>query len=171
METDLLNQDLDRRAAEIEVLRRASLEINTTLDLKEIFDIVLRTMDELFDFHHSIILLPSDAPDELRVVASRGHEDQALGGTLRFGTGVIGMVAKRRKLMRVSNLGQQRAYAATIRGRLEETGRTDELENVVPVPGLPEAESQLAIPLVIKDTLVGVFSVESPEQKPFQRSR
>ena len=167
METDLLNQDLDRRAAEIEVLRRASLEINTTLDLKEIFDIVLRTMDELFDFHHSIILLPSDAPDELRVVASRGHEDQALGGTLRFGTGVIGMVAKRRKLMRVSNLGQQRAYAATIRGRLEETGRTDELEDVVPVPGLPEAESQLAIPLVIKDTLVGVFSVESPEQKPF----
>ena len=146
METDQLNRDLDRRAVEIEVLRHASLEINTTLDLDEIFDIVLRTMGELFDFHHSIILLPSDSSDELRVVASRGYEDQALGGTVRVGTGVIGVVAKRRKLMRVSNLGQQRAYAATIRVQMEEAGRTDELEDVVPVPGLPEAESQIAIP-------------------------
>ena len=37
----------------------------------------------------------------------------------------------------------------------------------MPVPGLPNAECQIAIPLVIKDTLVGVFSVESPEQEPF----
>ena len=167
MDTDQLSRELEQKAAETDVLRQASLEINTTLDLEEIFDIVLRTMDELFDFHHSIILLPDDPTDSLRVVASRGYEDQALGGTLAVGTGVIGMVAKRRKLMRVSNLGQQRAYAATIREQMEEAGRTDELDDLVPVPGLPNAESQIAIPLVIKDTLVGVFSVESPEQEPF----
>ena len=167
METDQLSRELDQKAAETDILRQASLEINTTLDLEEIFDIVLRTMDELFDFHHSIILLPDESTDTLRVIASRGYEDQALGGAVAVGTGVIGMVAKRRKLMRVSNLGQQRAYAATIREQLKEAGRTDELDEVVRVPGLPDAESQIAIPLLIKDNLVGVFSVESPEQKPF----
>jgi signal transduction histidine kinase len=37
----------------------------------------------------------------------------------------------------------------------------------VAVPGLADADSQIAIPLVIKDRLVGVFSVESREPEPF----
>jgi signal transduction histidine kinase len=164
---DVLNKELARKEAEVGVLRHASLEINTTLDLDEIYDIVLRTMDELFDFHHSVILLLEASGNTLRVVSSRGYEEQALGGTVKVGTGVIGMVAKRHKLMRVSNLSQQRAYAATIREQMQDAGRADELDEVVPVPGLPDAESQIAIPLIIKETLIGVFSVESAEQKPF----
>ena len=35
------------------------------------------------------------------------------------------------------------------------------------MPGLPDAESQIAIPLLIKDTLVGVFAVESAARKVF----
>ena len=35
------------------------------------------------------------------------------------------------------------------------------------MPGLSDADSQIAIPLLIKDRLIGVFSVESPEQRPF----
>ena len=167
MSDDSLNEQLRRKAAEVEVLRHSSLEINNTLDLEEIFDVVLRTMGELFDFHHSIILLPDASEHTLQVVASRGYEVQALGGTVAFGTGVIGMVAQRLRLMRVSNLGQQRAYAATIRGQMEAAGRGDELHDVVPVPGLPHAESQIAIPLLIGEDLVGVFSVESPDHRPF----
>jgi len=37
----------------------------------------------------------------------------------------------------------------------------------VAVPGLEDADSQIAIPLVIKDKLIGVFSVESREPEPF----
>ena len=83
------------------------------------------------------------------------------------GTGVIGMVAKRRSLMRVANLKQQRTYSAAIRQQMEVAGRAAELAEVVPVPGLPEAESQIAIPLMVQDTLIGVFSVETPEHKRF----
>jgi signal transduction histidine kinase len=50
---------------------------------------------------------------------------------------------------------------------MEEAGRASELGEILPLPGLSNADSQIAIPLQIKDTLVGVFSVESPEQKPF----
>jgi two-component system, NtrC family, sensor kinase len=160
------NQELQRKAAEVEVLRHASLAINTTLDLSAIFDIVLQTMDELFDFHHSVILLLQDAAT-LHVVASRGYQGHALGGTVAVGTGVIGIVAKRRRLMRVNNLGQQRAYASTIRDRMTEAGRAGELGEIVPVPGLPDAERQIAIPLQVGETLIGVLSVESPVPGPF----
>ena len=156
---------LAQKSAEVNVLRRIALDINSTLDLNQIYGVVLHTMDEFFGFRHSIILLLED--DRLRVVASHGYEDQALGGTVAVGTGVIGTVAKRRKLMRVNNLRTQRAYFDTIRSQMEEAGRADELGQIVPVPGLPDADSQIAIPLMIKDRLIGVFSVESHEQKPF----
>jgi DNA-binding NtrC family response regulator len=42
-----------------------------------------------------------------------------------------------------------------------------EVGDVVPVPGLPNAESQIAIPLLIRDDLVGVFSIESPKRQAF----
>ena len=168
MKSDRLVDEVAQRAAEVRVLRRVSLEMNSTLNLDEIFGVVLRTMDELFSFHHSIILLlGEDSEETLRVVASRGYEGQALGGTVGVGTGVIGVVAKKRKLMRVSNLGQQRAYASAIRKQTKEAGRAGELNEIVQVPGLPNAESQIAIPLMIKDRLIGVFSVESVEQKAF----
>jgi len=124
-------------------------------------------MDKLFDFHHSIITLIEDSGIVLKVVASRGYEGKSLGGTVSVGTGVIGMVAKKRKLMRLGNLSQQRAYVSTIRKEMELAGRTSELEEKVQVPGLPDVESQIAIPLMIKKKLIGVFSVESREQRTF----
>jgi signal transduction histidine kinase len=162
-----IRDDISRDSAEIQVLRRVSLEMNSTLNLEEIFDIVLRTMDELFGFRHSIILLLDESGETLTVVASRGYEGKELGAMVKVGTGVIGMVAKKRQLIRLSNLSQQRAYASTIRRQMEKAGRTRELYEIVQIPGLADVESQIAIPLMIKDQLIGVFSVESREQKTF----
>ena len=162
---DLVEQ-LARRSAEVEVLRRIALDINATLDLDSIYEVVLRTMDECFGFRHAIILLLED-PSTLRVVASRGYGEQALGGTVEVGVGVIGMVAKRRRLMRMNHLRSQQAYFERIRSQMHAAGRAAELGEVVAVPGLPDADSQIAIPLVIKDRLIGVLSVESPEPEPF----
>ena len=160
------DREIERKAAELEILRRVSAQINTTLELDEICDIALRTMDELFEFHHAIILLV-EAGDMLRVVASRGYEGQAVGGRVRIGTGVIGMVAERRRMLHVNNLGQQRAYAVAQRRQMEKAGRGAELGEAVPVPGLPNAESQIALPLLIGDELIGVFSIESARRHTF----
>ncbi|MGE0703074.1 MAG: protein kinase [Vicinamibacterales bacterium] len=152
---------------EFRILQQASLAINATLDLEEIYDIALRTMDELFEFHHAVILLVEPGGEMLRVVASRGYENQAVGGRVRIGTGVIGVVAARRRLMHVANLGQQRAYAAAQRRQMMKAGRGAEIGDAVPVPGLSNAESQIAIPLLIREELVGVFSIESPIKRAF----
>ena len=107
-----------RRAArpperEFQVLQRVSSDINSTLDLDEIYDVALRTMGELFEFHHAIILLLEPDGETLRVVASRGYENQAIGGRVRIGTGVIGVVAQKRKMLHVE---QPRAAARVRRG-------------------------------------------------------
>jgi DNA-binding NtrC family response regulator len=153
--------------SKFQVLQRVSAEINSTLDLDEIYDIALRTMDELFEFHHANILLIEPGGETLIVVASRGYENQAVGGRVRIGTGVIGVVAQKRRMLHINNLGQQRAYAAAQRRQMIKSGRQAEIGDTVPVPGLPNAESQVAIPLLIRDDLIGVFSIESPVQRSF----
>lgn len=162
-----LAAELAQKSAEVRILRQVSSEINATLELDEIYEVVLRTMDELFGFRHSLILLLDDSGDALRVVASRGFAGQTLGGLVPVGIGLIGVVAKKRRIMRLTNLGRQRSYIAAIRKEMEGAGRSDELKEAPPVPGLPNVESQIGIPLLIKDNLIGVFSVESAEQKMF----
>jgi DNA-binding NtrC family response regulator len=159
--------DLARKTAEVQILQRVSADINSTLVLDEICDAALRTMDELFEFHHASVLILEPDHRTLKVIASRGYENQAIGGRVQVGTGVIGMVAQRRRIMHVNNLGQQRAYAAAQRREMERSGRRAQLGETIPVPGLPNAESQIAIPLLMRDDLVGVFSIESPVQRSF----
>ena len=159
--------ELARKTAEVQILQRVSADINSTLDLDEICDVALRTMDDLFEFHHANILLLEPDNRTLKVIASRGYENQAVGGRVQVGTGVIGMVAQKRRMMHVSNLGQQRAYAAAQRREMERSGRSAQLGDALPVPGLPNAESQIAIPLLIRDDLIGVFSIESPVSRSF----
>jgi adenylate cyclase len=90
------------------VLRDVSTQINATLDLDRIYDVVLRTMDELFGFHHACVLLLDEDGENLSVAASRGYDEGAVGAKAKLGIGVIGMVAKKKRMMRVTNLAQQR---------------------------------------------------------------
>ncbi|HYJ93584.1 MAG TPA: protein kinase, partial [Vicinamibacterales bacterium] len=115
-----------------------------------------------FEFHHANVLLLEPDGQTLKVVASRGYENQATGGRVQIGTGVIGVVAQKRKMLRVNNLGQQRAYASAQRRETVKSGLQASVGETVPVPGLANAESQIAIPLLIRDELIGVFSIESP---------
>jgi GAF domain-containing protein len=115
-----------RQATSFEVLQRVSSAINSTLDLEEIYDIALRTMDELFDFHHSVVFLVEPGGETLRVVASRGYENQAIGGRVRFGIGPVGLVAAKRKMLQLGNLGQQRTYASAQRRQMMKAGRGTE---------------------------------------------
>ena len=162
-----MTEEAVRRAGALQILQRVATEINATLDLQEIYDTALRTMGELFEAHHAIILLLEPDGETLQVVASRGYENQAIGGRVRVGIGAVGIVAQKRKMMQLGNLGQQRAYASAQRRQMMKAGRASEIGDVVPVPGLPNAESQIAIPLLIRDELVGVFSIESPIRQAF----
>ncbi len=153
-----MNRTREELEQEIAFLHRISTEINSTLDLDEIAALVLRLMAELFGFKHSLLLLLEEDGKALRVVAGRGYPQSAVGVQVPLGAGVIGLAAQKRRILRVGNLGRRRAYAAAIRAEVERAGGV--LGETRRLPGLPDVEAQIAIPLLIRDALVGVFSVE-----------
>jgi len=155
-----LTQRLERKTKEVEIIQQVTSQINMTLNLENIAKAMLELMDQFFGFQHTMILLLDEDEESLSVLATYGYDEQGVGATVKVGVGVIGMVAKRRKLMRMANLGAQRAYMQAVRQQVVQTTDT-ELEEEVPLPGLPDVESQVAIPMMLEDELVGVFSVES----------
>jgi adenylate cyclase len=156
---DSLNDKLARKTDEVRIIQQISSEISSTLELDRILAISLDAMETVLGFQHSMILLAS--PDEriLKVAANRGYEG-GTGAEIAVGQGVLGVAARRRKVLRMGNVASQRAYFARVRTRTEAAGM-GALEAVAEMPGLADAQSQLAIPLVVKDRLVGVLGVES----------
>jgi len=67
-------------------------------------------------------------------------------------------------MMRVSNIGVQRRYLSAIRTSI---GGGAPQEQRARLPGLEDAQSQIALPLLAKDRLIGVFAVESPVVNAF----
>ena len=130
---------------------------------------MLKLMNEFFGFKHSMILLVSQDKKYLNVLETYGYKNKGVGAKVKFGVGVIGIVAEKKRLMRMANLGMQRSYMQAVREQVKITNNT-QLQDEVELPGLKNAESQVAIPMLIDDELVGVFSVESEEMNIFDKS-
>lgn len=161
LELEKLNSKLARKAEEIEVIEKLSKQINSTLDLSKLFDIILDSIRDLFGFQHSLILLKDEGLEQLSVVAGRGYESDGRGATVSFGHGVIGVVAAKRRMMRMAGMAYRGRYA---KSALESSGGSAQK---VSLPGLPDVQCQIAIPLLVKEELIGVLSVESPALDAF----
>ncbi|TGM60002.1 adenylate/guanylate cyclase domain-containing protein [Leptospira adleri] len=157
-----LNQKLHRKTREVEIIQSISAEILNTLDLDQIFERIMKVMDEVFGFKHALILLLQEGTEILKVVASRGYEEAGIGAKVEFGQGVIGVVAKRQKIMRMVGISTQMRYAGQVG---QSMGKE---EKKIDLPGLKDAKSQIAIPLLVKERLLGVFAVESSEMNAFK---
>ena len=160
---------LDRKSKEIEIIKQISNQVNKSLDLNLIASSMLSLMNEFFGFKHSMILLVSENKKYLNVLETYGYKKRGIGAKVEFGVGVIGIVAEKKKLMRMANLGMQRSYMQAIREQVQITSK-NKLQDKVELPGLKNAESQVAIPMLIDNELVGVFSVESEKMNIFDKS-
>ena len=135
-----------------------------TLDC--LLDAILEKLEKIFGFRHSMILLPSERPDQLEMLASRGYPAGGVGSEVGFGEGIIGMVAEARKPIRIAGMLRQMLYANAVAKRAEEHG-IGGANRRIPLPGLPDPESQLGIPLLVRDELVGVLCIETDKSYRF----
>ena len=115
IETKKIMNLLERRTKEVEIIKQISGQINKSLNLSVIASTMLSLMDEYFGFKHSMILLVSEDKKYLNVLETYGYENKGIGAKVSFGIGVIGIVAQKKKLMRMANLGMQRSYMQAIR--------------------------------------------------------
>jgi class 3 adenylate cyclase len=163
---DRLNHDLAKRTNDVHIIQQISSEITSTLDLAEVLEIVLSAMERVLGFQHSMLLLAESGGDALAVAATRGYARAGADARVQIGQGVIGVVAERRAPMRVGNIGASVRYLQAIRARMQATGGPAD-NQPVSLPGLPDVQSQLALPLLVKDRLVGVLAVESARPNAF----
>ena len=164
-----LAEQLERRNKEIEIIERVASQISKTLNLDAIAKTMLISMEEYFDFKHSMILLLDGSESTLKVIATHGYKEEGIGAEVKIGVGVIGMVAKKKKLMRMANLGAQKQYMQAIKQQIQPSENTV-VADEISLPGLKNAESQVAIPMLMEDELIGVFSVESDQVNIFDKS-
>ena len=164
---DRLNHDLAKRSNEVRIIQQISSEITSSLDLDEVLAIILRAMEGVLGFRHSMIFLKDLGADRVRLAASRGYDASGAGAEVGFGQGIVGVVAERKKMMRIGNIGVSVAYLTAIRGRLEAAGEVGSAPSAGVVPGLANGQSQLTLPLLVKERLVGVLAVESPKTNAF----
>jgi len=149
----------------MKALQELSDRIHGAPDLECLLESILETIESLFGFSHSMVLLAGDQPDRFTTIATRGYTGRGVGSEVGIGDGIIGMVAEARKPIRISGLLRHLLYANAVAQRVSESGRHP--ERCIPLPGLANPDSQLGIPLLAHGELLGVLCVESEEPYRF----
>lgn len=129
-----------------------------------LLDAALDALQRHFGIHHAMLLMLEPAQARLYVVASRGYADSGIGSEVALGDGVIGVAAAQNIAIRINYATSDYRY---VRAATEGNGVGEPPRAEIAVPGLAEAESQLAVPIVHGGEVRGVLYIESPEQRRF----
>jgi adenylate cyclase len=157
----------------MKALQDLSGRIDCADSLEALVDSILAGLEESFGFKYSMILVPFDSGDRavapgrpaddervLVTIATRGYADPGAGAEVRFGEGIAGMVAEARKPIRISGLLRGMLYAFAMTKEAKDPGNLPPRLRI-PLPGLPNPESLLGVPLLVRGELVGVLCIES----------
>lgn len=156
---------LDGARTEIRGLQWVSERINRATDLESLLSSVLAALDEYFGFAHSVVLLYDESRQSLTAIASRGYGPTGVGAEVALGEGLIGTVARERRVLRLPSLEADLRYGRAV--RRETAGGSTVVQAEIPLPGLHDAQSVLAIPLTIGTRLVGVIAAEDRDPMRF----
>lgn len=152
---------------EIRALQVISDRLNRARDMDQIFTTALSAFDELLGLTHAMVLVPDETGERLVTLASRGYGESGIGAEVPLGQGIIGTAAATRRLVRVTGLGWELRYARAVRERAQSAGALS-VRAEIPLPGLPAAQSQLALPMLVGEELVGVLLFESTDGRAFR---
>jgi hypothetical protein len=146
---------------ELRGLQYVSERINRARCLEEMLSSTLEALDEFFGFSHTMVLVNEESCRKLITIASRGYGESGVGAEVKHGEGLIGTVARERRVIRMSNLEAGLRYGRAVRREVLEDHGSATPE--IPLPGLCDAQSALVIPLTVGDRLIGVLSCEDPD--------
>jgi sigma-B regulation protein RsbU (phosphoserine phosphatase) len=119
-------------------------EINAVLDPDQLLPVIARQLRRLVDYQILDIFLP-DKEGALVPAFVAGYAPELGGIRIRPGEGIVGAAASLREAVYVPDVSQDRRY----------------------LPVVPGVVSELAIPLLHRDRLVGVLNVEGSEPRAF----
>ncbi len=145
----------------LNALRRSTERLSTCINLECLLEKAVDCLEEEFGIQHLMLLMHDEARGCLYTLASRGYAHSGIGSEIPVGSGLIGICARERSPIRIGFMTNEYAYGRTVRDGLAADGQLDALETAIPLPGLPNAASQMAIPIVAANRLLGVIYLES----------
>jgi len=155
--------------SELRALALVTQRLRNAADLDALFNALFRALNEGLGFEHVMILMLDESGERLYTVAGFGYGQAGIGAEVRVGSGLIGAVAEHQKTVRVSHVEADLSYGRAIRNAAQAPGSEPPNANLeIKLPGLPDARSQIAIPLVAQGRLLGVLAVESRSTLGFE---
>lgn len=148
-------------------LRRMADKVAGCGEFGALVDATLDTLVSDLQVRHALFLVMDEAGRRLYTVGSRGYARSGIGSEVALGEGVIGVCAQARTPIRISWLTQAYRYSRAMREvvRLEDAPLP--LSTEIPYPGLADPHSQLGVPLLHGERVLGVLLVESEQDLHF----
>lgn len=132
-------------------------------DVAKIVDVVLQGLVERFGYKNLLILHHDRSRGVLVTLGSRGYEDAGIGSEIPVGEGVIGAVVADGHLINVSDVSRATQFAR----RGPSLSGHGKLPRMADLPSLPNAMSQIAVPLIAHGNIHGVLFAESRRRLAF----
>ena len=148
-------------------LRTAVTRMAGAPDLAALFDNLLDCLRDGFGIGQAMVLMSDPAGNRLYTVASRGYAQSGVGAEIHPGDGVIGAAALARTPIRISHATSEFGYGRAARELAASRGMVAGIVDEIPFPGMPESQSQIAVPMLAGGRLVGVLFAESPATGKF----
>jgi sigma-B regulation protein RsbU (phosphoserine phosphatase) len=120
--------------------------VNTTLDLDTTLRRVAELVRKVIDYEIFAILLVNEKTQDLRIRFQVGYaRELADRMKIKIGQGVTGMAAQRREAILVDDVAKHPEYISAV----------------------PNVRSELAIPLIVKNQVIGVLNLEAQQANRF----
>lgn len=130
-----------------EFLIRLADALNTTLDLKTLLERTASLVRAVIDYRIFAILLFNDRTNDLRMRFQIGHKPEVERMRIRMGQGIVGEVAQSRQPMLVNDVSKASNYIDANLG----------------------VQSELAVPLITKNRMIGVIDIQSEQLNYFKQ--
>ncbi|MDH4138899.1 MAG: ATP-binding protein, partial [Anaerolineae bacterium] len=135
------------RMREATALYKVSSQLVRTLNLDQILEKVLDILQKFFGYLDCAILLVDEEAGELEVKAARGYLQETVGKVrLKIGQeGIVGWVVAHKTALNVPDVTEDSRY----------------------VEGMEETRSEMAVPMMAGDRVIGVLDVQRSEVNAF----
>lgn len=124
---------------QVDFLHNIADALNSTLDLNTLMHRVADLVRAVIDYRIFAILLVNDRTNELWMRFQTGHAPEVERLRIKIGSGIIGQAALQRKSLLVDDVSKDEHY----------------------ISANPNVKSELAVPLLVKNKVIGVLDIES----------
>jgi sigma-B regulation protein RsbU (phosphoserine phosphatase) len=136
---DFTQANIRLEPLQVDFLMRVADALNTTLDLNTLMHRVADLVRAVIDYRIFAILLVNDRTGDLRMRFQTGHTPEVERMRIKMGRGIVGQAASLRTSILVSDVRKVENY----------------------IDANPNVQSELAVPLIVKNRVVGVIDLQS----------